>query len=65
VRENVAGLDVFRFCSAYHSTDRDIRSLLTDYNVFITLNEDEDCDDSVPYHLGSTNLVIEIREVLG
>jgi hypothetical protein len=44
-----------------------VRILLADYNAFITLNEEEDknCDESVPHFLGSTNFVIEIREVLG
>ena len=44
-----------------------MRILLADYNAFITLNkkEDKNCDESVPYLLGSTNFVIEMREVLG
>lgn len=67
MREKLAGLDVFRFRSGFHSTDRDVGILLKAYDEFITLNEEEDknCEETVLYLLRPTNFVTEIREVLG
>ncbi len=66
VCKKVVGRDVCRFCYGCRSADCDMRILVESHNEFITgTGREKDYKEFFSYLLGPTNVVLEIRVVLG